>query len=82
MSFLFFQWKYWSNTSEEFVSINPSPCSSMVESLSPKESDDNNERDDLDSGHSVHPYPTDVNDCDFQDYSSYYQNMFYLDSNG
>lgn len=49
----------------------------MVKSLSPQNFDDSNERDDLDLGNFVPSYPTDVDDCDFQDHSSYYHNMFY-----
>ena len=67
---------------EESVSVNPSPCSTMVKSLSHQESDDNDERDDLDLGYFVDRYPIDVDDCDFHNYSSDYHNMFYLNFDG
>ena len=54
----------------------------MVKSLSPQNSDDSNERYYLYVGNQVPSYPTDVDDCDFQDYSSDYHNMFYIVPNG
>lgn len=83
MYFLFFWWKYWSDPRLGRIYKSQSiPCSSLVKCHSPKESNYNNERDYLDPRNFVHPYPIDVDDFHFLDYSSYYQNMFYLESDG
>jgi len=53
----------------------------MVKLLSPENSDDGNKIDHLGSGYFAPSHPTNVDDCDFQYYSSDYDDMFYLDSN-